>query len=239
MIVNIKNNKSYITNALAIYNGKNWFDDYLIVFDEDNKYIFKIDMYKKIKIDKSCSKLFKQVYIVDYNDDNFSKSKLRRSKWIGLDYIVNDKNLLKRLKNNEMISIEEVPKLNSFNNEINIPEWFEIKCEHDIEYLLSASVNFHDATLIEAKQSENYLILSFECIETIINIKFENVIENNLYNKLGEILNSKLIYENNIYRFEILDGYGGWVDYIDHDIQIKDAYLSCEKVYWQIKLYEE
>lgn len=139
----IKNNNSnYTSYVLAISNEKDFWNTRIIVFNDAYNSIKMISCYRKEKI-KSFSgyKLYAESFIFDYDDSDYVTTK----KWKGLNSIVENNILIKKLESNNLVSILEIEELKKFVKEVEIPKWNEVSTEKDIQNLEMISSSFHDA----------------------------------------------------------------------------------------------
>lgn len=229
----IKNNNSnYTSYVLAISNEKDFWNTRIIVFNDAYNSIKMISCYRKEKI-KSFSgyKLYAESFIFDYDDSDYVTTK----KWKGLNSIVENNILIKKLESNNLVSILEIEELKKFVKEVEIPKWNEVSTEKDIQNLEMISSSFHDACVEFASRENNSLYLTLDCIDCTIIMKFIDIIEEDIENKVGQILNSKIEIIDNTLKWSILDGFGGWTDGIDHDINAKGAFIRCKQILWSFK----
>lgn len=173
-----------------------------------------------------------QASIISYEDEEFIKGK-----WSGYEFIINNKELMKRLLSDELVNINSVNGIEKYAINPIIPEWFKINNDKDIKNLMYVSSKFNDATLEEViEDSNNILELKLDTIDGYINIRFEGIIENQLYDKIGELLDTELIKNEDYYLWKINDGFGGWTDGIDYDISSKGALLKVRMFRGKLKL---
>lgn len=234
MLAVIKNGEEqYISYILAISNNNRFMEDEIIVFDKTYSYLKKMPLYYAIKEKTSSArKLIMQASIISYEDEEFIKGK-----WSGYEFIINNKELMKRLLSDELVNINSVNGIEKYAINPIILEWFKINNDKDIKNLMYVSSKFNDATLEEViEDSNNILELKLDTMDGYINIRFEGIIENQLYDKIGELLDTELIKNEDYYLWKINDGFGGWTDGIDYDISSKGAFIKCKNVSWKIEV---
>lgn len=229
----IKNNNSYYTSyVLAVSNEKDFWNTRIIVFNDAYNSIKMISCYRKEKINFFGGyKLYAESFIFDYDDSNFVATK----KWKGISSIVENDSLIKKLELNKLVSILEFNELKKFAKEVEISKWNEVSTEKDIQNLEMLSSSFHDACVEFASRENNNLYLTLSCMNCTIIMKFINVIEEDIENKVGQILNSKIEIIDDTFKWSILDGFGGWIDGIDYDINAKDVFIRCKRILWSFK----
>lgn len=229
----IKNNNSYYTSyVLAVSNEKDFWNTRIIVFNDAYNSIKMISCYRKEKINFFGGyKLYAESFIFDYDDSNFVATK----KWKGISSIVENDSLIKKLELNKLVSILEFNELKKFAKEVEISKWNEVSTEKDIQNLEMLSSSFHDACVEFASGENNNLYLTLSCMNCTIIMKFINVIEEDIENKVGQILNSKIEIIDDTFKWSILDGFGGWIDGIDYDINAKDVFIRCKRILWSFK----
>lgn len=234
MLALIKDNdKQYISQVLAISNEKKFWDIKIIIFDKEYKSIKMIPMYRKEKIKfRSGYNLYDEAFIFDYDEKDFIFNK----KWHGLNEIIEDKNIIARLEQFDTIEISEIRHLKDCVKEIKIPEWYELKSKSDIKNLEMVSRDFHDAIIKNSIREDKELTLTLITMDNCkINLKFIDIIEEDIENKIGEILVSKFDYDNSEFKWTILDGFGGWDDGVDYDFEAKGPFIKCKRVLWNFE----
>lgn len=230
MLAIIKDNdKQYISQVLAMSKEEKFWNAKIIIFDKDYKYIKIFDLYRKEKIKFSSGyNLFSEAFIFDYDESDFVNTK----KWYGLSKIIEDKNIIMRLEQFNNIKVSEIGDLKNYVKEVRIPEWYELKSENDIKNLEMISKGFHDACLENAIRENKTLTLTLNTMDCKINLKFIDITEEDIENKIGEILDSKFDYDNNGFKWTILDGFGGWSDGVDYDIDAACSFIKCKRILW-------
>ena len=144
---------------------------------------------------------------------------------------------MKQLLSDKLVNINSIKGIEKYAINPIIPEWFKINNDKDIKNLMYVSSKFNDATLEEViEDSNNILELKLDTIDGYINIRFEGIIENQLYDKIGELLDTELIKNEDYYLWKINDGFGGWTDGIDYDISSKGAFIKSKDVSWKIEV---
>lgn len=222
-IIKNENNEEYVSNIFAI-KWNSW-DTECIVFDE---YLNNI---KLIKMYDGGKQIVRRVFIVDYE-----KFDCKNGGWEGLDCVVKDKNLMKTLKKNKVISIEDYPQFKEYVQEIKLPEWFDIKTQKDCDGLIGVSFAFHDSVPIRAEQNGNNLELELDTTWGChITMKFIDIIDMDIINRIGLIYDSEMKVENDVVCWTITGSQEGWIDDIDWEKQPEtDPYIKCKKLLWKI-----
>lgn len=234
MLAVIKNGDSqYISYVLAISNNRHFLEDEIIVFDSTYAYLKKMSLYSSIREkNSSARKLIMQASIISYEDEEFIKGK-----WSGYEFIINNKELMKRLLSDELVNINFVNGIEKYSMKPIIPDWFNINNENDINNLMYVSSKFNDATLEEVIEDSNDILESkLDTMDGFLYIRFVGIIENQLHDKVGQLLDVELIKVEDYYLFKINDGFGGWDDGIDYDISSKGAFIKSKDVSWKIEV---
>lgn len=66
-------------------------------------------------------------------------------------------------------------------------------------------------------------------------MKFIGIIEEDIEDRVGQILNSKIERIDDTLKWSILDGFGGWTDGIDYDVSAKGTFIRCKQIMWSFK----
>lgn len=220
-IIKNKDKTTYCANILAI--KPNRVDTQVITFNKDFTHIVKLYMWKP----------YHQVYMIQEDNLDFSIGK-----WKGLDWVINDSKLLKKLKKG-IVDIKDCPKAKEFAHNVELPEWFEIKSQEDCDNLINISAGFHDGEPIEAKIYENNIELvldrSFGCK---FSLKFMDIVDMDIINRIGLIYDSEMnIQDDNIICWTVTGNQEGWIDGIDWEKHIEtDPYIKCKKLLWKLEL---
>ena len=234
MIAVIQNEDSqYLSFIVAILNKKSFFDEEIIVFDPSFTYLKKIPLYQHIK-EKGQKLLIRQAIIIDFDDDEFVKIK---GQWTGYDFLIHNKETWNRLLKGELVAVNSIDEIEKYKKQPIIPKWFNITDNKSIKNLMYISKGFHDAILEEVIENNgDVLELQFETFDGDLYIRFENVIDNQLEGKIGELLDTELVKVDDFYLWKINDGFGGWDDGIDYDISSKGAFIKCKKIQWKFEI---
>lgn len=220
-IIKDENNKEYVSQVFAI-KWKGW-DTEVIIFNKDFTYIKKLKMWQPRR----------QVFIIDYE-----KFDCKNGGWEGLALVVQDKDLIKNLKKNKVISIEDYPQFKEYSNKIELPEWFEIKSQKDCDSLMGVSFGgFHDSQPVRAEQNDKELEIEFDTTwDCHITMKFIDIIDMDIINRIGLIYDSKMEIKDDIIIWTITGSQEGWIDGCDWDKNIEtDPYIKCKKLLWKIE----
>ena len=221
MIAIIKNeyNTTYAANILALKADRG--DTQVITFDKDFTHIVKLYMWKP----------YHAVYMLQEDNLDFSIGE-----WQGLDWIINDNELLLKLENSSVL-VQDYPKALEYAYKLELPEWFEIKNEIDAKNLINISAGFHDGepvkATIDGKDMELVLDKSFGCKFTL---KFVDILESDIAGNVGIIYDSEMSVIEDIICWKITRCNSGWVDNIDWDsCPETDPYIKCKKLLWKME----
>lgn len=157
--------------------------------------------------------------------------------WAGADWVLNDKKLMKKLTEGKQIPLTEDPRFADYARPITLPTWFEVQTETDAASLETVSFDFHDATLEDfTEEGEDWTIRFDTSWECIITVKFCGVTEEAFKEKVGLILDSYIEKTADGCTFTVIDGYGGWIDGVEFDRDVENAYIKCKKIFWKIEI---
>ncbi|MBO5910199.1 MAG: hypothetical protein J6Q15_01680 [Clostridia bacterium] len=218
-IIKNKDKTSYVTTILAV--KYNYGDSQVIAFDKTFTKIIRLDMYRP----------YRTVYMLQEDNLEFATNE-----WQGLDWIINDNELLLKLENSSVL-VQDYPKSLEYAYKLELPEWFEIKNEIDAKNLINISAGFHDGEPVKATIDGKYMELvldkSFGCKFTL---KFVDILESDIVGNVGIIYDSEMSVIEDIICWKITGCNSGWIDNIDWDSCPKtDPYIKCKKLLWKME----
>ena len=177
--------------------------------------------------------LSRQVFIV--KEEEFG---CKKKQWTGYCWVLEDKDLWKKLRFRKAVSIEDFSRFKEYAQEIVLPEWFEIKNQADADDLMSVSLWFHDATLKRLEHYGEDIEIEFDTSwQCNITVKFQDVKETELIDRVGIIYDSVLKKKEDGFLWEIeacdAGGVGGVVDF---EALPKAPYIICNSIEWKIEI---
>ena len=223
-IIKNKDGSTYVSPIFALkYVG--WKSE-AIAFDETFSKIKRIKLH-----DTEFCGIGRTVFVIE-NDFDTSKGN-----WAGFDWVINDKALFKALRSKKGADIESFPLFKNYCNEIQLPDFFEIKDDKDIEALEGVSFGFHDSLISEYVENGSSIVVRFDTIwGCFITVTFEGVTEADFKEKVGQILDSEIKKNEDGFTFTVTDGFAGWIDGCDYDVEMGEPYIKCKKIFWQIEI---
>ena len=223
-IIKNKDGSTYVSPIFALkYVG--WKSE-AIVFDETFSKIKRIKLH-----DTRLGGIGRTVFVIE-NDFDTSKGD-----WAGFDWVINDKALFKALRSKKGADIELFPLFKNHCKGIQLPDFFEIKDDKDIAALEDVSFGFHDSLISEYVENGNSIVVRFDTTwGCYITATFEDVIEADFKEKVGQILDSEIKKTDEGFSFTVLDGFAGWIDGCDYDSKMGEPYIKCKKIFWQIEI---
>ena len=142
---------------------------------------------------------------------------------------------MRALRFGKSFPIERYLRFSDFVHRIELPEWFEIEDQNEAYALAEASLDFHDATIIRADQTEDDMEILFSCWGCYITVRFLHILDANIVGQAGLILDSEIKVEADGIRWTITDGYSGWTDGVDYDRICEHAYIKCKRIRWKLE----
>ena len=223
-IIKNKDGSTYVSPIFALkYVG--WKSE-AIVFDETFSKIKRIKLH-----DTGFGGIGRTVFVIE-NDFDTSKGD-----WAGFDWVINDKAIFKALRSKKGADIESFPLFKKYCKEIQLPDFFEIKDDKDIAALEDVSFGFHDSLISEYVENGSSIVVRFDTTwSCYITATFEDVIEADFKEKVGQILDSEIKKTDEGFSFTVLDGFAGWIDGCDYDSEMGEPYIKCKKIFWQIEI---
>ena len=223
-IIKNKDGSTYVSPIFALkYAG--WKSE-AIVFDETFEKIKKIEMWNS-----GFSGIHRIVFVLENDFDT------NGGEFAGYDWVINDKALFKALRSKKGVNIEYFPLFKNYCKEIQLPEFFEIKDDKDIAALEGVSFGFHDSLISEYVENGNSIVVRFDTNwGCYITATFEDVIEADFKEKVGQILDSEIKKTDEGFSFTVLDGFAGWIDGCDYNSEMVEPYIKCKKIFWQIEI---
>ena len=114
---------------------------------------------------------------------------------------------------------------------------FEIKTQKDIDILEGISFGFHDAYILNYTETEENIIVRFDTTwNCYITVSFEEVVKADFKEKVGMILASEIKKTETGFSFKVTDGFAGWIDGCNYDIDMEEPYIESKKIFWQIEI---
>ena len=213
-IIKNKDGSTYVSPIFALkYVG--WKSE-AIIFDETFSKIKRIKLH-----DTRLGGIGRTVFVIE-NDFDTSKGD-----WAGFDWVINDKALFKALRSKKGADIELFPLFKNHCKEIQLPDFFEIKDDKDIAALEDVSFGFHDSLISEYVENGNSIVVRFDTTwDCYITATFEDVIEADFKEKVGQILDSEIKKTDEGFSFTVLDGFAGWIDGCDYDSEMREPYIK-------------
>ena len=223
-IIKNKDGSTYVSPIFALkYAG--WKSE-VIVFAETFEKIKKIKMW-----DSGFGGIHRIVFVLENDFDT------NGGEFAGYDWVINNKALFKALRSKKGVNIEYFPLFKNYCKEIQLPEFFEIKDDKDIAALEGVSFGFHDSLISEYVENGNSIVVRFDTTwGCYITVTFEDVIEADFKEKVGQILDSEIKKTDEGFSFTVLDGFAGWIDGCDYDSEMGEPYIKCKKIFWQIEI---
>ncbi len=164
----IRTQNGFYCSTVFAYYEQGWKSS-VIVFDESNSRLIVV----------KCNCLLKgirrDVLFVDEGKVNWIKN----GKWIGLDFIVNDKYLMCSVKKGYAISAATLNKCKTLQTTKTFSDWNKLDTDIDIERLMNLSLDFHDAYIHGLEYKSKDVYVKFICWSCCITIKFVNIIKIN------------------------------------------------------------
>lgn len=225
MIARIKTKDNVFYDTVVLAKIKDGWDSKIIGFNKD------IDRLELINIWNTEKSIVRNVFIID----------TQKEYWVlnenieGLEWILNDTNLMSKIKNKEKIDKSILDKCKEMQDNILVKEWNIIETNSDVDDILTASLGFHDSFVekINILNDNNLVEVTFDAWSCKIIIRFENDVEikcEELYGQMGEIFDASIFFEDNfIY----------WVDCeieSSKDIKQDFCFFKSRKAYWKIEI---
>lgn len=231
-IVKTSDNTTYISPLFAIKFAGG--ESAAIGLDPSLSYVQKLDLWLRVwEEGYPHPRSIRSLYIVsnEYGD--------ARKRWSGLDWLMDDHDLMERLLAGDAVSLTEDDRFAPYAAPITLPEWFEVRTTTDAVSLETVSFHFHDAEPIACTEADTDLTVTLDTTwGCIITVRFCGVMEETFKEKVGVILDSHIEKTADGFTFTVLNGYGGWIDRPDFDTYVENAYITCRKILWHIELTE-
>ena len=223
-IIKNKDGSTYVSPIFALkYVG--WKSE-AIVFDETFSKIKKIKLH-----DTRLGGIGRTVFVLENDFDTSGGN------WAGFDWVINDKALFKALRSKKGADIEDFPLFKNHCKSISMPDCFEIKSVKDIDSLEGVAFGFHDSLILEYIKSEDNITIRFDTTwGCYITVTFEQVVEADFEEKVGQILDSEIKQNDDGFVFTVTDGFAGWIDGCDYDAEMGEPYIKCKRIFWQIEI---
>lgn len=225
-IVKTSDNTTYISPLFAIKFAGG--ESAAIGLDPSLSYVQKLDLWLHVwERGYPHPRSIRSLYIVsnEYGD--------AKKRWSGMDWLLNDQDLMGRLLAGGRIPLTEDDRFASYTAPITLPEWFEVKTQTDAASLETVSFHFHDAEPIACTQEDTDLTVTLDTTwGCVITVKFCGVTEDTFTGRVGLILDSHVEKTAEGVTFTILEGYSGF----KLDTPVENAAVVCRRVLWQIEI---
>ena len=175
-----------------------------------------------------------QVMIVETTRDNW----VQDGDLEGYDWIVNDQKRLEHIRLGRLLHPDFVARGKALQDEVNVPEWWEVTDQKTANDIRWATADFHDAVILSMEQTETDAILQFEIWGGTALLRLENA----EFHKLCEIgahgeefYSAHITFEGGKVHFR---GYGSEVDEDDAEEGLRPMifHFSCARLYWKVEL---
>lgn len=155
------------------------------------------------------------VYIVSKDDFDY-----QNRKWRGCEWVVGNEKLFRALKYGRTASLEDFPEFKKYDEEIILPEWFEIKNEDDAKILEALAGDYIDCEAIKFTRDASSVEVKVDTTEgCYLNIRLLDI--------LGETPSEFMDYVVSVGIKADSDGfsflYGG-------------SQIRCKRVLWNIEV---
>jgi len=225
MIVYIKcqSGKIYASPVFAEI-GKNW-DLKSVVLNETNTSLILLPLRKKGSLHISVN----YFYIDETIEDGWQRYK----KISGFPEIIQNKILLKALKQGKQVSIDGLDIIKQYHLPLPVVNHFEIKNEQDISTFNTVCWGLHDASIEGINQIENDIIINFNTNwgKHII-ITYHNVKESRDLDCIACVLNSIFKIGKNHITWELVGGF----DLSWNGLDEGQIYIIAQSVTWELKI---
>lgn len=225
MIARIKKNGIVYDTVVFAFFTDGW-KTKIIGFNETFQTLEYISFY-----DKTHPYIHQQMIIIDGSE----KEWIKNDKSKGYDWIVNDTQLLKLIKKSRDIPDDILSRCLEMQENIHIPDWFEVTDKKSAENLLGAGGYFHDGNIedITVENGETVIAISVWGGKVRFRLKEAELSDSCQigYGSMGEIYDSNIFFEDN----RIF-----WTD--SEDVTCKDelyddfCYFSASKMLWNVEL---
>ena len=224
-IVRTADRTPYISPLFAIKFDR---ESAAIGLDPTLSHVQKLDFWLHNEADRTSTR---NLFIVSCEYENTHKQ------WDGLDWFMNDKDLLERLLSGDTLPLAEDDRFAPYAAPITLPSWFEVQTDTHIRSLETVSFSFHDAEPIACTETNTDMTVTLDTAwGCIITMRFCNVIEETFKEKVGLILDSKIEKSTDGFTFRVSDGFSGWIDGAEYDQPVRDAHIICQKILWKIEI---
>lgn len=229
-IVKTADNTTYISPLFAIKLAGG--ESAAIGLDPSLSYVQRLDLWLRVwEEGYPHPRSIRSLYIVsnEYGD--------AQKKWSGLDWLLNDQNLMERFLAGDKLPLTEDNRFAPYAVPITLPDWFELKTPTDAASLETVSFHFHDAEPIACTETETDLTVTLDTTwGCIITVRFCGVTEETFKEKVGLILDSKIEKTENGFTFTVLNGHVGWIGWEDFHTPVENAYVMCQSILWHIEI---
>lgn len=165
-------NGFYCSTVFAYHRGKKWGESTVVVFNQSNSQLDVVHCHY-VDADKH---IHLTVLFADDNKDNWVKS----GDWEGLDFIVDNKDLLKSISAGDNIPLDILNKCKALQTTETFSGWNTLETEDDIRKLMNICLDFHDGYIESIEVDGNDTYVKFKCWSIHVTIKFTNLLESEI-----------------------------------------------------------
>ena len=149
-IVKTADNTPYVSPLFAImFDGM---QSAAIGLDPSLSHVQKLDFWIRNQAEHTSTR---NLFILSCEYENTDK------RWDGLDWFLNDKDLLARFLAGDTLPITEDDRFAPYAAPITLPSWFEVQTDTHIRSLEVASFGFHDAIPIAYTETDTEHTVGF------------------------------------------------------------------------------
>lgn len=164
----IKTENGFYCSTVYAYNrGTKWGETVAVVFDQSNTKLVVVHCDHV----NAAGHIHLTVLFADGNKDNWVKC----GEWEGIDFIVNNKDLLKSIESGDSIPLEILDKCLALQTTETFSGWNKIDSDADIQTLMNISGGFHDGYIESIETVDNVTYVKFKCWSCYITIEFTNM----------------------------------------------------------------
>lgn len=186
----IRTKTGFYCSTIFAYFNKKWKSS-VVTFDESGSRLIIMP------VNNLSKGIRRDVLFIDEDQDGW----IENGKWNGLDFIVNDKKLLRSIKKELGVHTNILNKCKALQTTETFDGWKEINGDSDIDSLMNISSGFHDGYIENVKQVDNVLYVSLKCWSCRIIIQFIDIIEFNAGEGVSWsnncIIEAKMCFESN------------------------------------------
>ncbi len=224
LIIRLNDKDTYNSECFGILRNESG-RDYFVVLDSDytNLILIEPNFRYYLPDEGDCVSLCTKFFVLNYSKPNW----IINGSNLGLDFIVNNEEVIAALFKGEKISVDIVNRAVDIHKKFKVQEWYEINSEEDADSLTGIAKNFHYSYLVNIELESDSTIFTFDTPwEYLVKLKCDS---KNLVHNLR--LEDKTIW------FE------GEVIYGDNKIALvtdevvlgeEKGSIECSKMSWQL-----